>query len=130
MSDPIADMLIRIKNAQMVKKEFAVVPYSKIKWEIVNLLLRKSFLIGVEKLGKGKNKVIKIQIKYYEDQTPYISQLKRVSKLSNRRYVQAKKIYSLRHGLGVQIISTPKGIMTGEEARKANLGGEILAEVL
>jgi len=130
MSDPIADMLIRIKNAQMAKKEFAVVPYSKIKWEITDLLLRKGFLMGAEKLGRGKNKVIKIQIKYNEDKTPHISQLKRISKLSCRRYIKAKEIYSLRNGLGVQIISTPMGIMTGEEARRANMGGEVLAEVL
>jgi len=129
VSDPIADMLIRIKNAQMAKKKSALVPYSKIKWEIANVLSKYGFLAGVDRFGRKEKRVIEIRIKYDKDKNPRLSQIRRISKLSNRKYIQAKKIYFPRGKNSLQILSTSKGIMSGQDARKQNIGGEILLEV-
>ncbi len=127
--DPIADMLIRINNAQMAKKKFASVSYSKIKWEIATLLFKHGFLAGVDKFGRQEKKVIKMQIKYNEDKTPRISRIKRISKLSSRKYIKAKDIYFSKGKKALQLLSTSQGIMTSQEAKKRNIGGEILLEV-
>jgi len=129
VSDPIADMLIRIKNAQMAKKQSVIVPYSKIKWEIANILFKHGLLAGVDRFGRREKKVIEIKIKYDEKKNPRLSHFRRVSKLSRRQYIQAKKIHPLRRRGGLRILSTPKGIMSDEEAKKQNVGGEVLLEV-
>lgn len=131
MTDPIADLLTRIKNALLVKKTEVVIPFSKIKFAIAKILKKENFIEKVEKIHSHKNKVfegIKIILKYENDR-PVISELKRISKPSCRIYLKSKEIRRVKGGLGILIVSTSRGIMTGEEARKRKLGGEILCEV-
>ena len=129
MTDPIADMLTRIRNSQAVRKETVIFPYSKIKWEILNSLSKSGYIKGLEKTNKKNKKFIEIILKYDEDGSPKISELKRVSKASSRVYVHAKDIWSFKKGLGIRVLSTPKGILTDKEAKKLNVGGEILLEI-
>ncbi|MDD3098370.1 MAG: 30S ribosomal protein S8 [Candidatus Pacebacteria bacterium] len=137
MTDPIADMLTRIRNAQAVNKKTVVVPYSKIKLEILNVLLKNNFIIRVEKVKRktrssqtetGK-KFIEIEIKYDKENQPLISEMKRISKPSRRVYLQAKDIWPFKRGLGLRILSTPRGILSDMEAKKLKVGGEVLLEV-
>ena len=129
MTDPIADMLTRIRNAQAVKKQTVIFPYSKIKWEILNVLSKNGFIKGLDKTNKKNKKFIEIILKYDEEGAPKISELKRVSKSSSRRYIQAKNIWFFKKGLGLRILSTPKGILCDKEAKKLNVGGEVLLEI-
>jgi len=129
MTDPIADMLTRIRNAQAVKKETVVFPYSKIKWEILNVLSKNGYIKGLDKTNKKNKKFIEIILKYDEKKTPKIFELKRVSKSSRRVYVQAKDIWFFKKGLGIKVLSTPKGILSDKEAKKLNVGGEVLLEI-
>ena len=126
--DPIADMLTIIRNAQAVLKETVVVPYSEIKFEIAKVLKKENFIGEIEKKGKKVRKTIEIKLKY-KDKEPAISGLKRVSKPGQRIYTAAGKIKGIRGGYGIAIISTSKGLMTDKEARKQNLGGEILCKI-
>jgi small subunit ribosomal protein S8 len=137
MTDPIADMLTRIRNSQAVKKRTVVIPYSKIKLEILNVLLKNDFIKSVEKVkrkskssqtGTGK-KFIEIEIKYDKKNQPIISEIKRVSKPSRRVYVQAKDIWPFKRRLGLRVLSTSKGIISGMEAKKLKVGGEVLLEL-
>jgi small subunit ribosomal protein S8 len=137
MTDPIADMLTRIRNSQAVKKRTVVIPYSKIKLEILNVLLKNDFIKSVEKVkrkskssqtGTGK-KFIEIEIKYDKKNQPIISEIKRVSKPSRRVYVQAKDIWPFKRRLGLRVLSTPKGIISDMEAKKLKVGGEVLLEL-
>ena len=129
MTDPIADMLTRIRNAQAVKKETVIFPYSKIKWEILNVLSKNGYIKGLDKTNKKNKKFVEIILKYDEEETPKISELKRVSKPSRRVYVHAKDIWFFKKGLGIKILSTPKGILSDKEAKKLNVGGEVLLEI-
>jgi len=129
MTDPIADMLTRIRNAQAVKKETVVFPYSKIKWEILNVLSKNDYIKGLDKANKKNKKFIEIILKYDEEKAPKISELKRVSKPSRRVYVHAKDIWFFKKGLGIKVLSTPKGILSDKEAKKLNVGGEVLLEI-
>ncbi len=129
MTDPIADMLTRIRNAQAVKKETVVFPYSKIKWEILNVLSKSDYIKGLDKTNKKNKKFIEIILKYDEEKTPKISELKRVSKPSRRVYVHAKDIWFFKKGLGIKVLSTPKGVLSDKESKKLNVGGEILLEI-
>lgn len=129
MTDPIADMLTRIRNALMVKHETVLIPSSKVKLAIAKILKEEGFIKDFE-LVKGKpQRVIKIYLKYTEKGEPMILGLKRVSKPGLRVYVGSREIPRLYGGLGVAIISTPKGIMTGKLARKLGVGGEWLCSV-
>ncbi|TSD02320.1 MAG: small subunit ribosomal protein S8 [Parcubacteria group bacterium Athens0714_24] len=127
--DPIADMLIRIKNVQAVKGETVSVSYSSIKMAIAEKLLQAGFLKGVDKKGKKNKKMMDLTLLYSDKGIPAITAISRVSKLSKRIYISAKDIKSTRAGLGVQIISTTKGILTDKEARKEKVGGEIICVV-
>jgi small subunit ribosomal protein S8 len=129
MTDPIADMLTRIRNAQAVKKETVVFPYSKIKWEILNVLSKNGYIKGLDKTNKKNKKFIEIILKYDEEEMPRISELKRVSKPSRRVYVQAKNIWFFKKGMGIKVLSTPKGILSDKDAKKLNIGGEVLLEI-
>ncbi len=129
MTDPIADMLTRIRNAQAVKKETVVFPYSKIKWEILNVLSKNDYIKGLDKTNKKNKKFIEIILKYDEEKAPKISELRRVSKPSRRVYVHAKDIWFFKKGLGIKVLSTPKGILSDKEAKKLNVGGEVLLEI-
>ena len=128
MTDPISDMINRILNAQAVLHPTVSVPFSNFKYEIAKILEKEKFLDKIEEKGKKVKRVIEITLKY-EDKTPAISGLKRVSKPGQRIYAEAKEIKKVKGGYGMSIISTPKGLMTNKEARKRKLGGEVILEV-
>ena len=135
MTDPIADMLTRIRNAFLVNKQELVVPMSKIKYEIAKILKREGFISDVEIFkaqGLKKNGVfdeIKIVLKYKKNGKSVITKLKRISKPGLRVYANKDKLPKVLNNMGIAIISTSKGLMTNKEARKQNLGGEIICEV-
>ena len=129
MNDKIADMLIRIKNAGAADKESAVVPHSKLKASIADTLLKSGYVKSVSNKGKKTKKVIEIGIAYDENGKPKVKEVKRISKLSCRVYYGYRDIKPVRNGYGALILSTPKGILTGEEARKENVGGEALFKI-
>lgn len=128
MTDPIADMLNRIRNAQAVSHQTVNIPFSNLKYEIAKVLKKHGFIEKVEKKGKKVNKTIEITLKY-DGKTPVISSLKRISKPGQRIYKGSKELRRVRGGYGIAIISTPKGLMTNKEARKQKIGGEVLAEI-
>jgi len=132
MTDPIADMLNRIRNAQAVAKETVVIPFSILKYEIAKILEEQELVGKIEKKGRKPRKVFEITLKYLPDArtgSPAISGLKRISKPGQRIYAGSKEIRSVRGGYGISIISTPKGLMTNKEARRKKLGGEIICEI-
>ena len=126
--DPIADMLTSIRNAQAVSKETVKVPFSKLKFELAKVLEKSGFLKKVEKKGRGIKKFIEIKLRY-EDKIPVISGIKKISKPGQRIYSGAKELRPVRSGYGISIISTSKGLMTNKEARKQNIGGEVICQV-
>ena len=127
--DPIADMLTSIRNAQAARKETVSVPYSKIKMEIAKVLAKEKFIKEADHKGKKINKMIDIVLNYDSLNRPTITRLKRVSKPSRRIYSPYSKIKKIRQGFGSQILSTPKGILSGKEARREKIGGEVICEV-
>jgi small subunit ribosomal protein S8 len=129
MTDPIADMLTRIRNANMVKLEKVDVPYSKLKLEITKILKEKGFIKGYKVLKDKKQGIIRISLKYIEDEERVITGLKRISKPGRRVYVDKKKIPKVMGGYGVAILSTSKGILTDEACRREGVGGEVLCYV-
>lgn len=128
MTDPIADMLNRIRNAQAVLQPFVDVPYSNLKYRIAEILLKQEVIKKIEKKHNKMKRIIKITLKYKDNQ-PAITHLVRLSKPGKRIYASTKKIKSSRGGGGFIIISTPKGLMIDREARQQNLGGEVIAEI-
>ena len=128
MTDPITDLLNQIRNAQAVGKTEVLVPTSKIKKEIANLLSKEGFLGEVKNGTKGKIKALKIALKY-ENDLPVISGLRRVSKPGQRIYEKFDEIKRVRGGYGISVVSTSKGLMTNKEARKQKLGGEIICQI-
>ncbi len=130
ISDPIADMLTRIRNANMVRHDSVVIPASKMKLAIANILKEEGFITDFE-LIKGKpHKSIKIILKYMEKNRPAVSTLERVSKPGLRVYVDRGEIPRLAGGLGLAIVSTSKGVMSGHQARRRGIGGELLCYVM
>jgi len=128
ITDPIADMINRIKNAQAVLKPTVKVPYSNLKYEVVKILEKKGWLESVEKKGKKTGKILEINLRYNEGR-PAITNIRKISKPGQRIYVPVNKIKKVRDGFGMSIVSTSRGMMTNIEARRENLGGEILVEV-
>ncbi|MCX6702847.1 MAG: 30S ribosomal protein S8 [Candidatus Wolfebacteria bacterium] len=122
------DFLIKIKNAQAVKKESIKVPFSKMTGAIAEILLRKNLLESVEKKGRAPKKILEIKLKY-KDGVGAISGLKFVSKPSRKIYAGYEDLKPVRHNFGFSVISTPKGILSGAEARKEKVGGELLFEI-
>ena len=127
-TDPIADMLTRIRNGIMADHESVLVPSSKIKLSVIKLLKEEGFIDRYEVLSGKPESMIKIHLKY-TDSEPAILGLERVSKPGLRVYVERRRIPRVYGGLGTAILSTPKGIMTGQEAWRQHLGGEILCYV-
>lgn len=127
--DPIADMLTRIRNAQLVLKEDVLIPYSRMKFHLAKILEQKGFVKNVDTFGRKARKKIKIGLRYDEDKRPLISGLERVSKQGQRIYKRAKEIKPVRGGAGMSIISSSQGLMTGREAKKRNLGGEHICNI-
>jgi len=131
MTDPISDMLTQIRNAQTVGRSTVDIPFSKLKFSLAEILKKEGFLKKVSKKGRGAKRKIEIEL-LYEDKKNKISkinQLKRVSKPGKREYIRSKDIYPVLSGKGISIISTSKGLMTGKEAKKKGLGGEVLCEI-
>jgi len=125
MTDPIADMIIRIKNAIAVKKTTVEVRYSKLKEEILKIFKKKGVIKDFEKIEEGKKSFLRITLNYPAKYTNF----KRISKPGRRIYIKAKDIQLVKQGYGFGIISTSKGIFTESEAKKQNLGGEYILEV-
>ncbi len=128
VTDPIADMLTRIRNAVLARHEFTLVPSSRMKLSIAKILREEGFIRDYEVLKGQQQRVIKIYLKYAEKE-PVICGLKRVSKPGLRIYVQRKEIPRVYGGTGIAIISTPKGVMIGQQAWRQGLGGEMLCYV-
>ena len=128
MNDPIADLIIRIKNASKAGRPSLVMPYSRFKAAIAELLQKEGFIKSFSKRGKKVAKFLEIELAY-DGATPRVHEVKRVSRLSKRVYRKTKDIHSVRQGYGRLILSTPKGILTDKEARKEKIGGEALFEI-
>ena len=128
-TDPIADMLTRIRNAQTARHETVIVPDSKMKKAIAEILLAEGYISNVEYIEDKIQGKIKITLKYTEDNKKVISGLKRISKPGLRIYAGVEELPRVLNGLGIAIISTSKGVVTDREARKLGLGGEVLAYV-
>ncbi|MEM6657914.1 MULTISPECIES: 30S ribosomal protein S8 [Ruegeria] len=129
MNDPIGDMLTRIRNAQMRGKSTVSTPASKLRGWVLDVLADEGYIRGYEKTtGENGHPAIEISLKYYEG-TPVIRELKRVSKPGRRVYMGVNDIPQVRQGLGVSIVSTPKGVMSDQNARSNNVGGEVLCTV-
>jgi len=129
VSDPIADMLTRVRNASRARHTEVVVPASRTKREIARILKEEGFIADVREERAGPSQMLRIELKYVDGKVPVVSGLKRISKPGLRVYAQKTDIPRVLGGLGVVIVSTSKGIMTGSQAKQAQLGGEILAYI-
>ena len=129
VNDPIADMLTRVRNAVMVRHDSVLVPSSKMKLAIANILKEEGFISDYEVVRGKLHRDIKILLKYQDKNEPVISGLERVSKPGLRAYVQKKEITRVYGGLGIAILSTPDGVMTGQQAWRRGVGGELLCYV-
>jgi len=128
-TDPIADMLNRIRTSQAVSKETVDVPFSAMKEGVAGVLEKFGFVEKVAKKKKDKKEVLSISLSYEEDGSPVITQIKRVSSPGQRIYTKSKDLKKVKGGRGICVVSTPKGIMSNVEARKQGLGGEVICEV-
>jgi small subunit ribosomal protein S8 len=129
MSDPLADMLTRIRNAVMVKFDTVEMPSSTVKVNVAKVLKDEGYIKGYQVIEDSVQGTLKIELKYGPDQEPVITGLKRISKPGLRRYAKANAIPRVLNGLGIAIISTSKGVVTDKTARALNSGGEIICEV-
>ncbi|MEG6566636.1 30S ribosomal protein S8 [Thermoanaerobacterium saccharolyticum] len=129
MTDPIADMLTRIRNANIVRHETVEIPASNTKRAIAMIMLREGFIKAVEEIDDGKQGILKITLKYGPNKERVISGLKRISKPGLRVYAKSNEIPRVLGGLGMAIISTSKGIMTDKEAKREGVGGEVLCYI-
>lgn len=129
MTDPIADLLTRIRNGLQADKEFVDVPASSFKSEIARILKEQGYIEGYSTQDAEVGQVIRVVLRYTEDRKPVISGIKRVSTPGRRDYVGGKEIPKVLGGMGTAIISTSKGVMTGHDARKQGVGGEVVAYV-
>lgn len=129
MTDPIADMLTRIRNACAAKHQKVDVPLSKLKLEIVRLLRDEGFINNFKLTGESPKRMIRIYLRYGSKGEPVINHLARLSKPGCRRYAASDEIPRILGGLGLCVVSTSRGIMSGKQARKDNVGGEILCEI-
>ena len=129
VTDPIADMLTRIRNAILARHDFVLVPASRMKLSIAKILKEEGFISDYEVLKGKPQRVIKIYLKYTEKKEPMLTGLKRVSKPGLRIYVERAEIPRVYGGLGVAIVSTSKGVMTGHQAWRQKVGGELLCYI-
>jgi small subunit ribosomal protein S8 len=129
MTDPIADMLARIRNAVSAKHSRVDIPASKLKLEIARILKEEGYITNFKVAEEGAKKTIKIYLKYGTTNTPVISAIERVSRPGCRVYVGQSDIPRVLGGMGINILTTPRGVMTGRDAHKEHIGGEILCRV-
>ena len=128
LTDPLGDMLTRIRNGQQAKKDTVLSPASKLRANVLEVLRREGYIRGFSEDDTGKHKTLRIELKYFEGE-PAIKHVARVSKPGRRVYSGNKDLPVIRNGLGITIVSTPKGVLSDAEARAQNVGGEVLAEV-
>jgi len=129
MTDPIADMLTRVRNASMVRARTVLVPDSRIKRALARILQQEGYVSRFEVVRSGRFPMIRIHLKYAEGRKPVLRGLERISKPGCRVYTNKIQIPWVQSGLGTVILSTPRGILTGREARRAGIGGEVLCKV-
>ncbi|MDR1567474.1 MAG: 30S ribosomal protein S8 [Streptococcaceae bacterium] len=129
MTDPIADFLTRIRNANQVKHDVLEVPASKIKRDIAEILKKEGFIKDAQYIEDDKQGIIRVFLKYSRDGERVITNIKRISKPGLRAYVKADDVPKVLNGLGISIISTSEGLLTDKEARERNIGGEVIAYV-
>ena len=129
MSDPIADMLTRIRNAVAVKHDYVNIPASKMKLSIAKVLKDEGFIRDFETFEEGPRRFVRVHLNYTGDREPLLTGLKRVSRPGLRVYVQKREIPRVFNGLGIAILSTPKGIMAGQQAWRQKIGGEVICYV-
>lgn len=128
MSDPLGDMLTRIRNAQMRKKTKVTTPGSRLRERVLDVLQAEGYIRGYSQLEEDGKAELEIELKYYDGQ-PVIREIERVSRPGRRVYASVRNIPRVSNGLGVSILSTPKGVMSDAEARDQNVGGEVLCRV-
>ena len=129
MTDPIADLLTRVRNANAVKHEVVEVPSSNVKKAIANILVQEGYIKGLEEYNDGVVPMLKISLKYGADKERVITGLKRISKPGLRVYCKKDEVPKVLNGLGVAVISTSNGLLVDREARKAGLGGEVICYI-
>lgn len=128
LTDPLGDMLTRIRNGQRARKDSVVSPASKLRAHVLDVLQREGYIRGYSEEEMGPAKGIRIELKYFEGQ-PAIKHVARVSKPGRRVYSGSQDLPRVMNGLGITIVSTPRGVLSDAEAREQNVGGEVLAEV-
>jgi small subunit ribosomal protein S8 len=128
MTDPLGDMLTRIRNGQQAKKDSILTPASKLRARVLDVLQREGYIRGYSKADGGSAEALRIDLKYFEGR-PAIQHLSRVSRPGRRVYSGATELPRVRNGLGITIVSTPKGVLSDAEAREQNVGGEVLCQV-
>jgi small subunit ribosomal protein S8 len=128
MTDPLGDMLTRIRNGQQAKKDSILTPASKLRAHVLDVLQREGYIRGYSEEELAGHKGLRIELKYFEGQ-PAIQHVARVSKPGRRVYSGSSELPRIRNGLGITIVSTPRGVLSDAEARDQNVGGEVLAEV-
>ncbi len=129
VSDPIADMLTRMRNAMIARHSKVDVPASRLKADIARVMKEEGYILNYKIAEEGSRKTMKIYLKYNTGNLPVISQMDRVSRPGCRVYVGAREIPKVLGGLGINILTTPKGVMTGKTARKEGVGGELLCRI-
>ncbi|WP_109808680.1 30S ribosomal protein S8 [Sphingosinithalassobacter portus] len=128
VTDPLGDMLTRIRNGQRARKDSVLTPASKLRVRVLDVLQREGYIRGYSEEQMGPAAGIRIELKYFEGQ-PAIKHVARVSKPGRRVYSGSQELPKVRNGLGITIVSTPRGVLSDAEAREQNVGGEVLAEV-
>ena len=128
MTDPLGDMLTRIRNGQRAKKDAVLSPASKLRARVLEVLQREGYIRGFSEDATSAHPLLRIELKYFEGE-PAIKHLARVSKPGRRVYSGSRELPVIRNGLGITIVSTPRGVLSDAEARAQNVGGEVLAEV-
>ena len=128
MTDPLGDMLTRIRNGQRAKKDSVLSPASKLRARVLEVLQREGYIRGFSEDATGQHPALRIELKYFEGE-PAIKHVARVSRPGRRVYSASRELPVIRNGLGITIVSTPRGVLSDAEARAQNVGGEVLAEV-
>jgi small subunit ribosomal protein S8 len=128
VSDPIADMLVQIKNASMAGRLRVTLPHSKLKEKVAEILVKEGYIVSVETTGESPKRMLVLTLKY-ENKRSVITDIKRKSKPGLRRYIPKTAIPTVLGGVGIAILSTSAGIMTGQDAKKRGIGGELICEI-
>lgn len=129
ISDPIADMLTRLRNATLARHAYVAMPSSKMKEAIAAILKNEGFIQDFDVVADGEKKTLRVQLKYTTEREPVLSGLRRISRPGRRVYSRRDDIPLVLSGMGIAIMSTPKGVMTGKDARRQGVGGEVLAYI-